>query len=377
MQKLQESKSTLKLFIEQKEPSNNKKLSVKDLLERELNRWAKNVTEGVTDYWRNEFGGNDDLTREIHNQVEDILFPLSEKLAKMKVETILRNIVLILHNHLKNYLKAIELAEGSTINEQFNFQHPVCRGELSLETYLDGVSHAILQEYIPGSFQDCHTVFNLACAVFSSQVLFPFISRMSKPENILELIITFLDSLTFIDNQSESGELSTRDIPNEDMVDGSPQFQSSYEGCDEDNKENISPSVEDPYPGKGSPILAGNLVTVTDTSVKACLCSALPTLTVPLVPHCLDLYSWEEPVFELTPEIHRIPLSLPVVGRNEDDTRCPTVDDVSPVYEDVEDFATAIAKLRSLLEQRESTGSDSAKVPISPSDTKYLAFRCL
>ena len=43
-------------------------------------------------------------------------------------------------------------------------------------------------------------------------------------------------------------------------------------------------------------------------------------------------------------------------------------DQVSPVYEDVEDFATAIAKLRSLLEQRESNGNPAT----SPCDPRSL-----
>ena len=319
----------------------NIKLSMRDVSGTELHLLAKSTTEAVVDYGQDsEFSYSDEFIAEIKNQVEDTLFQLSEKLSHVQLHTFLRNVVLILHNHIRNYNKAVRVSHLSSgtnsPNHHFQFIHPVLKGELSLESYLDCLSHAIMREFIPGSIQDCQAVFDLICATFCSQFLLKFIGYISQPEQLLESLIEALETV---------GSVQT-DLP---------------ECCDskqDSTKEGNHPTINirtDSFTSEHEKNLAYCLVSnaVLDSCIETGLSSLIPTLTIPLLSQRDDLDQDAET------ELKSKPNSLDLA----DERSLSKIKDVSPIYEDVEDFATAIAKLRTLLEQRVSTNGSENPYP--------------
>ena len=371
------------------------KLYLRDLIERELNLRARNVIS-LINRWYSEISDNEEFTKDIQNQVEDILSLLVSKLSNIEVEIFLKNLIFIVHSHLRAYLVAVEACKksGATVVDVFYFTHPVSRGEVSLEQYLNCQSQVVLQEYIPGSVQDCHSVYSLICAAFSSQILFKFVNHLMKPENILESIIRMLDSLPMpsvpgnncvpdsvpvdLDNIiQQTFTNSSEEISPVEETQDEPISDANFDASDEDEKECLSLPDEEEWSGErnASPILAGNFVyqPTAESCVKTGLSLSLSTLTAPLLPQCGELHSCEGSPLESGTSISvnqfgpRKPNSLPVVSNGgTEGSKSQSLEDVSPVYEDVEDFATAIAKLRSLLEQRESNGGDNPRNTSSP-----------
>ncbi|EFX74491.1 hypothetical protein DAPPUDRAFT_307280 [Daphnia pulex] len=363
-------------------------LSIKDVCDYELNSLAKNAAESVINYWCDNSNNNEEFQKEIHSQIEDIFFSLSQKLSKIKVEYFIKNLVLIVHNHLRSYKKTVNFginnAHGS--HSKFSFNHPVSRGEISLELYLDSLSHAVMKEFIPGSIQDCSAVFDFCCAAFCSHVLVKLVDHLSSPGLVLQALVQILESAQENTTRHESTdsdsfgtcENSIQEIPNisestEDPLSGSsPRMQRN-----EEETGNID-NTENPFPcsrKSASPVLAGsNLLCNSLTSsthqvsksswVQSGLSNSLSTATAPVLPSRFVRSREDE---EEDKKKMCKPSSLPLIGTTGDNgdvigsldsepMGAFSVDaDVSPVYEDVEDFATAIAKLRSLLEQRVSS----------------------
>uniref|UniRef100_A0A0P5LRA2 Sorting nexin-19 n=1 Tax=Daphnia magna TaxID=35525 RepID=A0A0P5LRA2_9CRUS len=362
-------------------------LSIKDICDYELSSLAKNAAECVINRWCDISVNNEEFVKEIHSQIEDIFFSLSEKLSKIKVEYFVKNLIMIVHNHLRSYKKTMNCSSSlSAYHSKFSFNHPVSRGEISLEMYLGSLSHVIMKEFIPGSIQDCSAVFDLSCAAFCSQVLVKFIEQLSQPVLVLQAIIQFLES---VDNgTSEDFTDGTKSFGiAEDTLRNTPDIQESNVGI-QDPLSGSSPKMQEkeeqkepidntemtfPTPRKSSPVLSGSYLlcnslalsshpTANSSSwIKSGLSNSLSTATAPLLSsQCskLNVDTEKEPVKMCKPN------SLPLIGIAGDNTSSLdpepigafSIDtDVSPVYEDVEDFATAIAKLRSLLEQRVST----------------------
>ncbi|XP_057371399.1 sorting nexin-19-like [Daphnia carinata] len=372
-------------------------LSIKDICDYELSSLAKNAAESVITCLCDISGNNEEFVKEIHSQIEDIFFSLSEKLSKIKVEHFAKNLIMIVHNHLRSYKKTMNCSNSlSGYHSKFSFNHPVSRGEISLEKYLGSLSHVVMKEFIPGSIQDCSAVFDLSCAAFCSQVLVKFIEQLSQPVLVLQAIIQILES---VDNSTREDFIQENSFGiAEDTLRNTPDIQESSVGI-QDPLSGSSPKMQEkeqqkelienaettfPTPRKSSPVLSGSYLlcnslalssqptTNSSSWIKSGLSNSISTATAPLLSsQCskLNVDGEKEPVKMCKPN------SLPLIGIAGDNTSgldpepigTFSVDaDVSPVYEDVEDFATAIAKLRSLLEQRVST--NGADVPSGKSN---------
>ena len=172
----------------------SRKLSIRDVSERELEAFAKSSVAKIVNFWQDcEFSDDDEFIKEIGSQIADTVSQLSEKLSRVELQDFLRNLILILHNHVRSYNKAASLSDAPI--QHFRFAHPVHKGELSLENYLDCLSHSIMKEFIPGSVQDCQAVFDLLCSAFSSQFLLKFIDYVSQPELFLTSLVEVLGSI--------------------------------------------------------------------------------------------------------------------------------------------------------------------------------------
>lgn len=334
------------------------KLSMRDVSETELHTFGATTTETIISYWQDsEFSDSDEFNAEIRNQVNDTLLQLGEKLSHVQLHSFLKNFVLILHNHVKSYNKAVRVSHLSSStngpNHHFRFSHPVLKGDLSLKSYLDCLSHAIMREFIPGSIQDCQAVFDLICATFCSQFLLKFIDHISQPELLLESLIEALESPSSVQTEFRDCCEFEQDLAIEE--DSSVCIEQVQDFASENEKN-----------------LANCLVTgvALDSCIETGLSSLIPTLTIPLLSQREDLHQTTED------ELKSKPNSLDIA----DEPTASVMKDVSPVYEDVEDFATAIAKLRTLLEQRVSTNGTENSLPngnssfCPTSDSRYLWF---
>jgi hypothetical protein len=340
-------------------------LSIKDVCDYELNSLAKNAAESVINYWCDNSNNNEEFQKEIHSQIEDIFFSLSQKLSKIKVEYFIKNLVLIVHNHLRSYKKTVNFCNnvhGS--HSKFSFNHPVSRGEISLELYLDSLSHAVMKEFIPGSIQDCSAVFDFCCAAFCSHVLVKLVDHLSSPGLVLQALVQILESAQENTTRHESTdsdsfgtcENSIQEIPNisestEDPLSGSsPQMQRNEEETGNiDNSENPFRSSRK----SASPVLAGsNLLCNSLTSsthqvsksswVQSGLSNSLSTATAPVLPSRFVRSREDE---EEDRKKMCKPSSLPLIGTTGDNgdvigsldsepMGAFSVDaDVSPVYE--------------------------------------------
>ncbi|KAI9564660.1 hypothetical protein GHT06_008401 [Daphnia sinensis] len=372
-------------------------LSIKDICDYELSSLSKNAAESVINRWCDISGNNEEFVKEIHSQIEDIFFSLSEKLSKIKVEYFVKNLIMIVHNHLRSYKKTMNCSNSlSGYHSKFSFNHPVSRGEISLEMYLSSLAHVVMKEFIPGSIQDCSAVFDLSCAAFCSQVLVKFIEQLSQPVLVLQTIIQLLESVDNGTNEDFTDGTKSFGIA-EDTLRNTPDIQELNVGI-QDPLSGSSPKMQEkeeqkepnenmetfPTPRKSSPVLSGSYIlcnslalsshptTNSSSWIKSGLSNSLSTATAPLLSsQCskLNVEVEKEPVKMCKPN------SLPLIGIAGDNTGSLDSEpigafsldaDVSPVYEDVEDFATAIAKLRSLLEQRVST--NGVDVPSSKSN---------
>lgn len=393
-----------------------RRISLKDISDRELSGIAKNAAESIVTYLDDDSHDSEDFVREIHSQVEDIFQSLSLKLSRIRLEDFIQSIIQILHCHLQSYLKTVTNKDRKPI-----LSHPVSKGEIPLEVYLDGLSHAIMKEFIPGSIQDCSAIFDLSCAAFCNQLLLKFVHGLSQPETVLQSLLQMLessgmpifDSGADLTDFSRKSQLSEHQLSSSFVKDSrtttSPAVESAIEN------EDIPLSGSSPQSGRdevndalgsvnfcsmrrnSSPVLAGNLMTSSHLITKSCietgLCSSLSAITAPLLPSNNE---------ELASVPSSKPSSLPLVRSSEasdgQSATGSTDTDVSPVYEvklpffafcsllldcaillfpyfkEVEDFASAIAKLRSLLEQRnvvDSPVTRNAKDVSSPlSDMK-------
>lgn len=179
------------------------KITLKDVSDRELSHLARSASTSVSDFLHDESQDGEEFVNEIHNQVEDIFHSLSVKLSKVEVESFSKNLIQILHAHIKSYMKSISKSQshhsGGVVNTSRHvinkeiFSHPVSRGEITLEAYLDTLSHAIMKEFIPGSIQDCTAIFDLGCAAFCSQLLLKFIHQVNQPEILLQSFLNLLE----------------------------------------------------------------------------------------------------------------------------------------------------------------------------------------
>ena len=342
-------------------------LSIKDVCDYELSSLAKNAAESVINYWCDNSNNNEEFVKEIHSQIEDIFFSLSERLSKIKVEYFIKNLVLIVHNHLRSYKKTVNFCNNlSGSHSKFSFNHPVSRGEVSLELYLDSLSHAVMKEFIPGSIQDCSAVFDFCCAAFCSHVLVKLVEHLSSPGLVLQALLQILESTQENITREESTdsacslgmcENSIQELPNipestEDPLSGSsPRMQRNEEETGNvDNSENPFP----PSRKSASPVLAGsnplcnNLTSSThqvprsSSWVQSGLSNSLSTATAPLLPSRFVRSNEDE---EEDKKKMCKPRSLPLIGTTGDNgdvigsldsepMGAFSVDaDVSPVYE--------------------------------------------
>ena len=329
-------------------------LSIRNIFESELQLFAKSTTETVVNCWQDsELNSSHEFTAEIKNQVQDTLLQLVEKLSHVQLHSFSQNFIIILHNHIKNYNKAVRVSRLSSstngLHHHFRFTHPVLKGELSLESYLDCLSHAVMREFIPGSIQDCQAVFDLICAMFCSQFLLKFISYISQPELLLESLIDALETVNNVQTEFCEG----CDSKAESIKENFPTVNKQIETFVSENEKNLVNCL----------VSSSTL----DSLIETGLSSLIPTLTIPLLSQREDLHQGAGTKVEIKPN------SLDLA----DERTGSITKDVSPVYEDVEDFATAIAKLRTLLEQRVSTNGaenffmngNSSFCP--PSDSRY------
>lgn len=336
-----------------------RELTIKDICDGELSSLAKSAAESVINYWCDDSNNNEEFVKEIHNQIEDIFYTLSEKLSKIKIEYFVKNLVLIVHNHLRSYIKTMSYSSlSSTSPSKFSFTHPVSRGEIPLEVYLDSLSHAVMKEFIPGSIQDCSAVFDLSCAAFCSQVLIKFVDNLSQPGLVLQAVIQILES---IDETVDSTDATLHSLSENSLQEISDISESSRNIQDPQDRSSPRPNEAEEEIGKtvdpesnfqvrnGSPVLAGslscnNLATSTQpvaesSWVKSGLCSSLSTATAPLIPsHCTPDSASEEKTI-------RKPSSLPLIAGSStgsddigvldlEQNASTSVDaDVSPVYE--------------------------------------------
>ena len=335
-----------------------RELSIKDICDGELSSLTKSAAESVINYWCDDSNNNEEFVKEIHNQVEDIFYTLSEKLSRIKVEYFVKNLVLIVHNHLRSYMKTASLSSFSVSHPKFSFTHPVSRGEISLEVYLDSLSHAVMKEFIPGSIQDCSAVFDLSCAAFCSQVLMKCVENLSQPGLVLQAIIQILESVDetvdstdgTIHSLSENSlhqEMSDISASSKNIQD--PQDRSSPQThVEEEEIENVIKPESNFCGRNASPVLAGSLScnnlassaqpNAESSWVKSGLCSSLSTATAPLLPsqYPADPLSVEKMIQK--------PSSLSLIAASstssddggldlEQNTGLPVDADVSPVYE--------------------------------------------
>ena len=418
-------------------PASSAKLSIGDITEHEINLRVRNACQAINNYWYDEISDSDEFPKEIQSHIEDVLALLTRKLSRVDIEVVAHSTVLIFHNHLKAYLRAVK-SHGTARLDQFSYSHPVSRGEVTLEAYLNALAAGLLHEFVPGSIQDCRAVYSLICTVFSSQVLLKLVN-LAQPENVLESIIRVLDSLKDArtadgtdcgppaadsqDSDRDTSHLlnstSFKDCPTEysclEETVYSEDGQLKLSGGDDDDdgdeeKDYVSMKDDESWNGggggcggggMGSPVLAGSLVLSQPDSnvlcIKTGLSLTLATVAAPLLSQCEELlHACSDSAFEDAADVvggrlPRKPSCLPVViNRPSSDLKdatddavkspssLPAGDDVSPVYEDVEDFATAIAKLRSLLEQKESRESiDSANAKSENTSTSPSDFRCV
>lgn len=178
------------------------KLSLKDVCDKELKNLAELATSTVVDYWADDSDDNQEFVLEIQNHVEDIFLSVKQKLSKINVESFVKNFILIMHNHVKTYTEARN-AKHSTRNVKAPFLHPVSRGEISIEVYLDSLLQTVMKEFIPGAIQDCSAIFDLSCAALCSQILMKFIESFSQPEVILQALVQIFESDCFSASTSE------------------------------------------------------------------------------------------------------------------------------------------------------------------------------
>ena len=248
-----------------------RKLSMKDVTERELNILVRKFTSTIISQWvADESSDNDDFVKEIHNQVEDIIQALSHKLSKVKVEKFVRSTVQLIHHHLKKYIQTV----GS--QNKFPFSHPVSKGEISIECYLDSLSHTIMKEFIPGSVQDCSAVFDLLSTAFCRQVLVQFVKNLSEPELVLLSVLQLLESTRRADSCDDDDvpdfALILKDLPaivesiDEPLLGSSPRSREAEEL--ECNDQCNYPDMVDGISNNdliatstNSPVLAGNGIT--------------------------------------------------------------------------------------------------------------------
>lgn len=340
-------------------------LSIKDICDYELSGLAKNAAESVIGRWCDISSNNEEFAKEIHSQFEDIFFSLSEKLSKIKVEYLVKNLILILHNHLRSYKKTVNYSGSeSGYHSTFSFNHPVSRGEISLEMYLGSLAHAVMKEFIPGSIQDCSAVFDLSCAAFCSQVLVKFIEQFSQPVLVLQTILQLLESVE--DDTMENSADETKSFGRaEDTIRNTPDILESNE-CTENPLSGSSPRLQEkeeqkeeiekpesisPVPRKSSPVLAGSYllcngltlstspIANSSSWVKSGLSNSISTATAPLLS---SQYSKINVDSEKDPIRICKPSSLPLVGIAGDATESLDAEpkgafsadgDVSPVYE--------------------------------------------
>ena len=328
------------------EPHNQKKhrtvrkLSLKDVTEKELGILVRNATEAIVSQWGDESSENEDFVKEIHNQVDDIFQALSQKLSKIKLEKFVRSSILLVHHHLKKYIQTI----GS--HNKFPFSHPVSKGEISLECYLDGLSHAIMKEFMPGSIQDCSAIFDLLSTAFCCQVLVEFVKNLSEPELVLLSILQLLESTSLAHSCEEEDvpDFSVKliDLPTvieaieEPLLGSSPHIRATEEFVVTDVVEKTS---NYDLISTNSPVLAGNLISQTVTVkpseqpsfIQTGLCCTLSAATAPL----LQSQVHEEIPPSSSETKCKPPDSLLIGNGSSTDSAPPSAGepDISPVYE--------------------------------------------
>ncbi len=302
------------------------KITLKDVSDRELSHLARSASSSVADFLHDNSQDGEEFVNEIHNQVEDIFHSLSVKLSKVEVESFSKNLIQILHAHIKSYMKSISKSQshhsGGIVNTSRHvinkeiFSHPVSRGEITLEAYLDTLSHAIMKEFIPGSIQDCTAVFDLGCAAFCSQLLLKFIHQVNQPEILLQSFLNLLEPKEPA-SQLESTDTTDFSAPDENSASFKEDlsllkqlFFPAVETADageEVSDEPLSGSSprdrvrnsfnDDREVGQvitrrsSSPVLAGSLISsgslVINTGksygVETGLCSSVSTATAPLL----------------------------------------------------------------------------------------------
>ena len=253
-------------------------------------------------------------------------------------------------------------------HSKFSFNHPVSRGEISLELYLDSLSHAVMKEFIPGSIQDCSAVFDFCCAAFCSHVLVKLVENLSSPGLVLQALHQVLKSVQEYSTREDSNDSAcslrtcenscTQEIPDisesteDPLLGSSPRMQGKEEVGNTDNSEH-------PFSSSGksaSPVLAGSSfscnsltssahqISKSSSWVQSCLSNSLSTVTVPLLPSQFVRSSEDE-----DEEKKRMckPSSLTLIGTtgniigslDSEPTSAFLVDsEVSPVYEVIVSF---------------------------------------
>ena len=330
------------------------KLTLKNVTGRELDKLARKTAETIIDYLSDESYDSEDFVREINSQVEDIFQNLSQKLHRIQVEDFAKGIIQILHSHLQSYLKMVgsNPLNQNNVELLFPYSHPVSKGEMTMESYLDSLSHAVMKEFIPGSIQDCSAVFDLGCAAFCSQLLLKFVNCLSQPDFLLRSILQNLETTgahcslnsTDIPDGPTDEHYFIKDSP---LVFSSPEHSetplSGSSPCasnDDDSSKNSSDVNAFAMRKTSSPVLAGSLAS---NCVKSCvetgLCSSLSTATAPLLS---SQAGDQQPSADESSK--KKPSSLPLLSEEGRRNAAPvavdgqsaggsTDTDVSPVYE--------------------------------------------
>lgn len=356
-EKLISSRATWEWEAEQHPPlgigKGPQKITLKGITEKELDKLAKSTAESIIEYLSDDSNDSEEFVREIHIQVEDIFHCLTQKLSRIQVDDFVRNIIQILHSHLRSYLKTIGCNPCCDHAEvAFPFAHPVSRGEMPMESYLDSLSHSIMKEFIPGSIQDCSAVFDLGCAAFCSHLLLKFVHCLSQPAFVLQSILQALEpsgaslhrSSTDTPDFSAKLQLSKEDSPSSSSLEqvDDPLSGSSPRGSNDESKDPVlkdAPGEADLFSRAqtSSPVLAGSLMPSCPKScVETGLCSGLSTATAPL------LSSQAGDQQQVTEDAKSKPSSLPLeekkahplgIDSEAQSGGGSTEADISPVYE--------------------------------------------
>ncbi|XP_033322524.2 uncharacterized protein LOC117218336 [Megalopta genalis] len=278
-----------------------------------------------------------DEAQELLKKLFTKLFYRIHVMDKVKLTQHLANVFLL---HFKEYRRALRRVEKGTaknVEEAFKYLHPGSRNVSALEHMLHRMINIIAQEFLQWELTS-----SLPCKLLLSILakrLLLFIETVSCPnwlfQRLLELLQPISNEVAKVQDKRTSAEetvLRTKKLVSEVLCDGITSSTAA-----------ITPR----------PTLKSNL----DTSVKATAENKSKTLTI----------NEKRPTLRLDnlPTEHR---GLWGQSMSEGDNELDE-DKLSPVYEDTTDFASTIARLRTVLQQK-----STVTTPLHMEEKSYAVY---